>query len=103
MANISIKDLLQKPLCMMTGEEYVALFAYASSTHSEHKAKQITQVTGVSALAEYLSCSMSKVAILMRDGALKEAIVHRIGKHIVFDAEKALECAKAYQQNKKKA
>ena len=95
-----ITDLLLKPICMMTGEEYVALHAYACSINMDSRvsAPQVTRVKGVHAVAEFCACSDSQIAKLLREGALDSAIISRIGKSFVFDGEKARLCANEYQE-----
>lgn len=89
---------MTKPLWQLTGEEYVQLHAYACSLSDIAETVPETRVTGVRALAEYLSCCESTVYMLMREGVLDSAVVSRIGKSTVFDAELARELAQAYMQ-----
>lgn len=94
--------LLDKPLWQMTGSEYVALHAYACSVNSAgREASHVTRVKGVQAVAEYCACSPSQIAKLLREGVLDSAIVSRIGKSIVFDANKARNSANVYQEQKR--
>ena len=98
-----ITDLLLKPICMMTGEEYVALHAYACSINMEGRAEasQVTRVKGVHAVAEYCECSDSQIAKLLREGVLDSAIFSRIGRSIVFDGDEARRCAHAYMEKQR--
>lgn len=98
-----IQSLLDKPLWQMTGSEYVTLHAYACTTISSDGAHAVTQVKGVHAVAEYCACSDSQIAKLLREGVLDSAIVSRIGKSIVFDADKARNSANVYQEQKRSA
>lgn len=93
-----ITDLLSKPLWQLTGEEYVRLHAYACTLCNDSGTESVTRVTGVRALAEHLACCESTIYMLRREGVLDAAIVSRVGKNIVFDAEKARELAQAYMQ-----
>ena len=101
----SIEGLLEKPVYMMTGEEYLELTHYAL-------AKAGQKALGVHALAVELGCSESTIYALMRapreedgsnvgGGVLREAIVSRIGRRIVFDVDKARKLADGYQSTKK--
>ena len=103
MQNKEITFLLKKPLWQMTGEEYVALHAYACSIDNEWVRRQATPIRckGVRALAEHCSCSESQVHKLLREGILESAILSRIGKEIVFDGNIALQCAAAYQEQQR--
>ena len=109
--NIQIESLLDKPVWQMTGEEYIGLTQYAiaaacgvsgNTTMSERRGQK---AMGVHALAVELGCSDSTVYSLMRTtreedgssdggGLLRDAIVSRIGRRIVFDVERARELAK---------
>ena len=65
----SIEGLLEKPVYMMTGEEYLELTHYALANSP--------------------------------NAVLREAIVSRIGRRIVFDVDKARKLADGYQSTKK--
>ena len=108
----SIEGLLEKPVYMMTGEEYLELTHYAlanSSNAAAQPAQGGKKALGVHALAVELGCSDSTIYVLMRTpraedgsseggGILRDAIVSRIGRKIVFDVEKARELAQESQQ-----
>ena len=87
----------------MTGEEYVALHAYACATNSTDSsvAAAVTRIKGVHAVAEYCDCSDSQIAKLLREGVLAPAILSRIGKSIVFDGDEARRCANEYQMQQR--
>ena len=107
-----IEGLLEKPLWQMTGEEYCQLTHYAFSLTPNAGSSQAPigqKALGIHALAVELGCSDSTVYGLMRTpreedgsfeggGVLKDAIVSRIGRRIVFDVDKARELAKRSQQ-----
>lgn len=111
----TIEGLLEKPVYMMTGEEYLELTHYALA-NSQPAANQTTsggqKAFGVHALAVELGCSDSTIYALMRaprdedgsadgGGVLKDAIVSRIGRRIVFDVETARRLADGYQSTRK--
>lgn len=107
-----IEGLLVKPLWQMTGEEYCQLTQYAMSLSPNAEtspAPMGQKALGVHALAVELGCSDSTIYALMRaaregdgsaegGGILKDAIVSRIGRRIVFDVDKARDLATQYQQ-----
>lgn len=99
-----VQELLHKPLWQLTGEEYVALHAYACTINMDGKAGKpaISQIKGVRPLAEYCSCSESQIYKLLREGVLDEAIISHIGKRIVFDGDKACELAQAFMLHRRK-
>ena len=103
----SIEGLLEKPVYMMTGEEYLALthYALANSPNAANRPAQAGQKVE-------LGCSESTIYALMRapreedgsnvgGGVLREAIVSRIGRRIVFDVDKARKLADYYQSTRK--
>ncbi len=110
--DINIQGLLEKPIWQMTGEEYCQLTHYALSLTPSAGSSQAPagqKALGVHALAIELGCSESTIYALMRTpreedgstiggGVLKEAIVSRIGRRIVFDVDKARELATQSQQ-----
>lgn len=100
---MEINELLKKPLWQMTGEEFVTLHAYACSVNNNRNALRpaVSRVTGVRALAESLACCESKIYELLREGALNDAVISRIGKKIVFDENKARELAAEYTMRKR--
>lgn len=103
MANFNIKGLLAKPLWQMTGEEYVALHAYAvKMSHDENgDIKTVTRCTGARELAQFLSCCESTVYAMKREGVLDDCIQSAIGKSTVFLGEKARERAQAYMKERR--
>ena len=108
--NIQIESFLDKPVWQMTGKEYIGLTQYALATVSGVGGNTMSErrgqkAMGVHALAVELGCSDSTVYSLMRTareedgssdggGLLRDAIVSRIGRRIVFDVERARELAK---------
>ena len=104
MANFNIKSLLAKPLWQLTGEEYVALHAYAVKMANDKGGvtKASIRCTGVRELAQYLNCCESTIYGMKREGVLDDAILSSIGKSTVFDGEKARELAQAYMQEHRK-
>lgn len=111
--NKLIEELLKKPVCMMTGEEYLKLthFALANAQSAVSCPPQGGQkALGVHALAVELGCSDSTIYALMRTpreeddsadggGILRSAIVSRIGRRIVFDVDTARSLADEHQKN----
>lgn len=111
-ANIDPLTLLDKPVWQMSGREFCALTLYANVLHGGQDVgteSRRTLVNGVQALADALSCSPSTIYALMRamraedglsegGGILRDAIVSRIGRAIVFDVEKARALAMNYKK-----
>lgn len=100
---INVASLMDKPVWQMTGREFCALAQYANGGQAQATpAGERKLCTGVRALAEYLGCCEATIYVLKKDGVLDDAIVSKIGKKIVFDAEKARRLADARQQIKRK-
>ena len=103
---MNISEMLTKPLWQLTGEEYLELHTYAC-LHSGESVSVSTStpsksITGVRALAQYLSCCDSTLYALMRDHILDDANISRIGKCIVFDGDKARMLANNAKRNQRK-
>ena len=107
--NIEISELMKKMLVQLTGEELVALIRYAVGTAENDTNSRRNLAYGVEDLANALGCSPSKIYWLMRiprdedgsadhGGILRDAIVSRIGRKIVYDTERARELANQYSQ-----
>ena len=73
-----ISSLMQKPVCMMSGEELCKLAQYAQQSNPIHgssaTAPQTTNVIGVKALAVYLGCSESTIYSIKKQGILDKAM-----------------------------
>lgn len=110
---MDIEILLAKMIVQMTGADLVALIRYAIClTECNNNPVPRTTVNGVSALADALACSPSTIYALMRTareedgsseggGILRDAIVSRIGRAIVFDVERSRELAKEYKNKQR--
>ena len=100
----------------LTGDQLCALIRFAlgpGEPNTNPGPKGRTLVSGVQALADGLGCSPSTIYALMRTartedgsaaegGILRDAIVSRIGRKIVFDVELARDCANEYKETMKK-
>lgn len=98
---IDVVALLDKPISLMYGREWVALNRYANKAKVEKITGKEELCTGISALAERLGCCESTVFTLKREGVLKDAIISHIGKKIVFDVDKAREAAEEFTKHKR--
>lgn len=105
MKRIDVLTLLTKPLWQLTGEEYVALHAYAvKMSHDENcDIKAVTRCTGARELARFLNCCESTVYAMKREGVLDDCIQSAIGKSTVFLGEKARERAQAFMDAHRKS
>ena len=98
-----IKQLLQKPIAMMTGEELTFLL----NSSMEAKANEQTLVVqkrtyyGIEGIAQVFGCSVPTANRIKRSGIIDAAIT-QIGRKIIVDADMALALAKEAEANKEK-
>ena len=98
-----IKQLLLKPIAMMTGEELTFLL----NSSMEAKANEQTPVVqkrtyyGIEGIAQVFGCSVPTANRIKRSGIIDAAIT-QIGRKIIIDADMALALAKEAEDNKQK-
>ena len=98
-----IKQLVQKPIAMMTGEELTFLL----NSSMEAKANEQTPVVqkrtyyGIEGIAQVFGCSVPTANRIKRSGIIDAAIT-QVGRKIIVDADKALALAKEAEANKEK-
>ena len=98
-----IKQLLQKPIAMMTGEELTFLL----NSSMEAKANEQTPIVqkrtfyGIEGIAQVFGCSVLTANRIKRSGIIDAAIT-QIGRKIIVDADMALALAKEAEANKEK-
>jgi hypothetical protein len=93
--NFDIKQLLQKPIAMMTGEELTFLISGsigAKSNKEEPVTKKRTYY-GIAGIAQVFGCSVPTANRIKRSGIIDDAIT-QIGRKIIVDADLALQLAK---------
>ena len=96
-----IKQLLQKPIAMMTGEE----LAFLIGSSMEPKANEATPIVqkrtyyGIEGIAQVFGCSVPTANRIKRSGIIDAAIT-QIGRKIIVDADLALQLAKEAEINK---
>ena len=95
----AIKD---RPVYTLSCAEFCALTQYAHMGLADSDAAPIAhaQAIGISALASALSCSPSQIAIMRRDGALRDCVISHVGRKYVFDVEKARKAANNWKAAK---
>lgn len=98
-----IKQLLQKPIAMMTGEE----LAYLINSSMEAKVNEATPIVqkrtyyGIEGIAQVFGCSVPTANRIKRSGIIDAAIT-QIGRKIIIDADMALALAKEAESAKTK-
>lgn len=104
MKNYNLQELLQKPVCMMQGDEFVFLLSNLSllgkqeTKQVESKPKNL--VYGIQGIADTFGCSIPTANRIKRSGVIDDAIT-QVGRKIVVDADLALELTANAKKNGK--
>lgn len=94
---MNIKDVLNKPLWQMTGEEFMFL-SQSSSEHkktekeneSSLKSQEKKYVYGMAGIARLFGCSIPTANRIKKSGVIDKAIT-QCGRKIIVDSEFALQ------------
>lgn len=94
---MNIKDLKEKPIWQMTGEEFLFLQQNSESKQVQSAAAivpntQKKYVYGIAGIARLFGCSTPTANRIKHSGKIDKAIT-QIGRKIIVDAELALELA----------
>jgi len=92
---MNIKDLKEKPLWQMTGEEFLCLQQSAEPRPASPTATTDTPkryVYGIGGIARLFGCSIPTANRIKKSGKIDRAIT-QIGRKIIVDADLALELA----------
>jgi hypothetical protein len=93
---MNIKELKQKPLWQMTGEEF--LFLHQNSPATDVQQPTVTvditkkYVYGILGIAKLFGCSIPTANRIKQGGKIDRAIT-QIGRKIIVDAQLAIELA----------
>ena len=98
-----IKQLLQKPIAMMTGEELTFLLnnSMGAKTNDQAPVVQKRIYYGIEGIAQVFGCSVPTANRIKRSGIIDAAIT-QVGRKIIVDADMALALAKEAEINKQK-
>lgn len=102
----SIEQLLQTPVCMMTGEQFaflmsnLSLLTDKSKNSQEPKAKPKNLVHGIKGIADIFGCSIPTANRIKRSGIIDDAISQH-NRTIVVDADMALRLVAEAKKNGK--
>ena len=93
--NFDIKQLLQKPIAMMTGEELTFLIGSSMEAKRSETPPIVQKRTyyGIEGIAQVFGCSVPTANRIKRSGIIDAAIT-QIGRKIIVDADMALSLAK---------
>ena len=89
---LDVSILLQKPIAMMTGEEFVFLLNKCLDKRSacNEQDKSVSGIYyGISGIAQVLGCSVPTASRIKKSGIIDEAIT-QIGRKIIINGPKAI-------------
>ena len=94
---MTIKELLDKPVWQMTGEELLFLTQHGKMSTSGETAKASSKeekryVYGLVGIARLFGCSLPTANRIKQSGKINRAIT-QVGRKIIVDADLALELA----------
>ena len=89
---VTIEQLLEKPVCMMSGEEFVLLLQNADKGTAKAPAERHYE-HGIAGIAKIFGCSIPTANRIKKSGVIAPAIT-QVARKIVVDVELALELAK---------
>lgn len=93
---VTIEQLLEKPVCMMSGQEFVLLLQNAEKGTAKIPAKVLPEKHyehGIAGIAKVFGCSIPTANRIKKSGVIDPAIT-QVARKIVVDVELALELAK---------
>lgn len=93
---VTIEQLLEKPVCMMSGEEFVLLLQNAEKGTAKAPAEVVPEKHyeyGIAGIAKIFGCSIPTANRIKKSGVIDPAIT-QVARKIVIDVELALELAK---------
>lgn len=93
---ITIEELLAKPICMMTGEEFTLLLNNTQKVTAKAPAEVAPKKHyeyGIAGLAKVFGCSIPTANRIKKSGVI-DAAISQVGRKIIVDADMALALAK---------
>ena len=93
---VTIEQLLEKPICMMSGEEFVLLLQNAEKQTAKVPVEVVAEryyEHGIAGIANIFGCSIPTANRIKKSGVIDSAIT-QVGRKIVVDSELALSLAK---------
>lgn len=103
---LSIEDLLQTPVCMMTGEQIALLLSnlqlIGGQTAKTGKASEAPKNYGygIQGIADTFHCSVPTANRIKKSGIIDAAIT-QVGRKIVIDKDLALQLVAEAKKNRK--
>lgn len=99
---VTIEQLLEKPICMMSGEELVLLLQNAEKQPAKVPAEVVPErhyEHGIAGIAKIFGCSIPTANRIKKSGVIDPAIT-QVGRKIVVDTELALSLVKEAESAK---
>ncbi len=93
---VTIEQLLEKPICMMSGQELVLLLQNTEKQKAKVPAEVVPErhyEHGIAGIAKIFGCSIPTANRIKKSGVIDSAIT-QVGRKIVVDSELALNLAK---------
>ena len=93
---VTIEQLLEKPICMMSGQEFVLLLQNAEKQTAKVPAEVVPEKHyeyGIAGIAKIFGCSIPTANRIKKSGVIDAAIT-QVNRKITVDAELALSLAK---------
>jgi len=93
---VTIEQLLEKPICMMSGQEFVLLLQNAEKQTAKVPAEVVPEKHyeyGIDGIAKIFGCSIPTANRIKKSGVIDAAIT-QVNRKITVDSELALSLAK---------
>lgn len=93
---VTIEQLLEKPICMMSGQEFVRLLQNAEKQTAKIPAEVVPEKHyeyGIAGIAKIFGCSIPTANRIKKSGVIDAAIT-QVNRKITVDSELALSLAK---------
>lgn len=93
---VTIEHLLEKPICMMSGQEFVLLLQNAEKQTAKVPAEVVPEKHyeyGIAGIAKIFGCSIPTANRIKKSGVIDAAIT-QVNRKITVDSELALSLAK---------
>ena len=90
---VTIEQLLEKPVCMMSGQEFVLLLQNAEKQTAKVPAEVVPErhyEYGIAGIAKIFGCSIPTANRIKKSGIIDPAIT-QVARKIVVDVELAME------------
>ena len=93
---VTIEQLLEKPICMMSGQEFVLLLQNAEKQTAKVPAEVMPEKHyeyGIAGIAKIFGCSIPTANRIKKSGVIDAAIT-QVNRKLTVDSELALSLAK---------